>query len=47
MPEEALILRYDLPLNLDQNKDNTFHPELSAIRRAAKEQAARLPILPR
>ena len=47
VPEEALILRYDLPLNLDQNKDNTFHPELSGIRRAAKEQAARLPILPR
>jgi len=46
-PEEALIVRYDLPLNLDQNKRNAFHPELSAIRRAAKEHAARLPILPR
>lgn len=45
--EEELIRRYDLPLNLDQNKHNAFHPELSAARRAAKERAAHLPILPR
>jgi hypothetical protein len=43
--EEQLILRYDLPLNLDQNRRNAFHPELSAARRAAKELAARLPIV--
>jgi hypothetical protein len=45
--EERLILRYDVPLNLDQNRRNAFHPELSAARRAAKERAARLPIVAR
>ena len=45
--EEELIARYDLPLNLDQNRRNAFHPELSAARRAAKKRAAQLPILPR
>jgi hypothetical protein len=45
--EEQLIGAYDLPLNLDQNKHNAFHPELSAARRAAKERAAQLPIVPR
>ena len=33
--EEELISRYDLPLNLDQNRHNAFHPELSAARKAA------------
>lgn len=45
--EQELIAGYDLPLNLDQNKRNVFHPELSAARRAAKERAAALPVLPR
>jgi hypothetical protein len=45
--EEELIARYDLPLNLNQNERNAFHLELSAVRRAAKERAAHLPILPR
>lgn len=45
--EDEVIARLDLPLNLDQNKQNAFHPELSAARQAAKERAARLPILPR
>jgi hypothetical protein len=45
--EEELIARYDLPLNLDQNKHNGFHPELTAARRAAKLRAAELPVLPR
>lgn len=45
--EEQLIARYDLPLNLDQNKRNAFHPELTAIRKAAKARAAALPVLPR
>jgi hypothetical protein len=45
--EEELISRYDLPLNLDQNKHNAFHPELSTARKAAKQRAAELPILER
>ena len=45
--EDELITRCDLPLNLDQNKQNAFHPELSAARRSAKARAAELPILPR
>ena len=45
--EEELIARFDLPLNLDQNKHNAFHPELSAVRRAAKRRAAELAIVPR
>jgi hypothetical protein len=45
--EEELIGHYDVPLNLDHNKHNAFHPTLSAARRAAKERAANLPILPR
>lgn len=45
--EEELISRYDLPLNLDQNKQNAFHPELSAARKVAKQRAAELPVLAR
>ena len=45
--EASLIAQYDLPLNLDQNKRNRFHPELSAARQRAKQCAAELPILPR
>ena len=45
--EEELIAQYDLPLNLDQNKHNGFHPELTAARRAAELRAAELPVLPR
>ena len=45
--EEELISRYDLPLNLNQNKQNAFHPELSAARRVAKQRAAELPVLAR
>jgi hypothetical protein len=45
--EEELIAQHDLALNLDQNKRNNFHAHLSAARRAAKERAAQLPILPR
>jgi hypothetical protein len=44
--EEGLIERYDVPLNLDQNKHNRFHPELTAARRNAKQRAAALPVLP-
>ena len=44
--EEELIARYDLPLNLDQNRRNALHPELTAVRRAAKARADILPVLP-
>ena len=43
--EQQLISRYDVPLNLDQNTRNAFHPELTAARKAAKQRAAALPIL--
>jgi hypothetical protein len=45
--ETQLVDAYALPLNLDQNQHNRFHPELTAARKAAKELAAQLPILPR
>jgi hypothetical protein len=45
--EEELISRYDLPLNLDQNKRNAFHRELSQARKVAKQRASDLPILAR
>jgi len=45
--EEQLISRFDVPLNLDQNTRNAFHPELTAARKAAKQRAAALPILPK
>jgi hypothetical protein len=44
--EEQLIHRYDLPLNLDQNKRNAFHPELTAAReegQGARRRASRRP----
>ena len=43
--EEALISTTCLPLNLDQNSRNSFHSELSRVRREAKERARELPIL--
>ena len=45
--EEELIGSLDLPLNLDQNTHHLFHSELSMRRRAAREAAAALPVLPR
>jgi hypothetical protein len=39
--------RYDIPLNLDQNKRNAFHLELTAARKQAKARAAALPVLPK
>jgi hypothetical protein len=45
--EEDVIRRFDVPLNLDQNRHNKFHPELSAARKQAKERASKLPILPK
>jgi len=45
--EEELISKLNLPLNLDMNTDNPFHPILSEVRRAAKAKARALPILAR
>ena len=42
--EEELILTICLPLNLDQNRSNRFHPVLSERRRLAKIRARDLPI---
>jgi hypothetical protein len=42
--EPKLIQQLTLPLNLDQNQRHPFHPTLSAIRKASKETARRLPI---
>jgi hypothetical protein len=43
--EKAIIGEVSLPLNLDMNKAHPFHPALSAIRRAAREEARRLPVV--
>ena len=45
--EEPMIGRFDLPLNLDQNIRDAFHARLSTARRAAKQRAEELPVLPR
>jgi hypothetical protein len=45
--EEELIAGIDLPLNLDQNRHNPFHAELSRRRSDAKAAAGLLPVLPR
>lgn len=42
--ETALISSLDLPLNLDQNRNHTFHPYLSGLRATAKAGARALPI---
>jgi len=42
--EEQLISTVCLPLNLDQNRGNAFHPVLSELRFAAKMKARELPI---
>jgi hypothetical protein len=42
--EEGLISTICLPLNLDQNRANRFHPVLSERRRLAKIRARDLPI---
>jgi len=45
--EEYLIRTVSLPLNLDQNRHQLFHSELSRIRRVAKARARELPIADR
>jgi len=44
--EERLIAGLDVPLNLDGNAHNQFHPELTATRAAAVARARILPVLP-
>jgi hypothetical protein len=34
----------DLPLNLDQNRANPFHPNLTALRQQAKAQTRSRPV---
>jgi hypothetical protein len=43
--ERHLISALQLPLNLDQNKNHTFHRDLSEIRRLARKRADATPIL--
>ncbi len=45
--EAKLITELVLPLNLDQNKRSGFHATLSAARRAQRQVALSLPVLPR
>jgi len=42
--EERLISTVYLPLDLDQNRANAFHPVLSELRRLAKLKAKELPL---
>jgi len=44
--EEQILGRLDLPLNLDNNHSNTFHPILTAVRADAARRARILPVLP-
>ncbi|RZE11408.1 GIY-YIG nuclease family protein [Streptomyces albidoflavus] len=42
--ESQLISRLDLPLNLDQNRHNSFHDRLKEMRAQARRRARELPI---
>lgn len=44
--EDAALGKLDLPLNLDKNQRNAFHPVLTAARAKALDRARSLPILP-
>ena len=44
--EHALLEKLDLPLNLDKNTGNNFHPILTAARATAAMRARALPVLP-
>ncbi|WP_242904629.1 GIY-YIG nuclease family protein [Actinomadura terrae] len=46
LQETELINQLDLPLNLDQNKHNAFHAQLTEISSTARQRARTLPILP-
>jgi hypothetical protein len=43
--EKHLISTLDVPLNLDGNKHNVFHPQLTAIRAASVARARELPVV--
>lgn len=43
--ETELITQLDLPLNLDQNKHNPFHPQLTDLRAQARNLARARPII--
>ncbi|GAB1821090.1 GIY-YIG nuclease family protein [Herbidospora sp. RD11066] len=45
LAESELIAQLDLPLNLDQNHSNGFHPYLSSLRASARARARQLPII--
>jgi hypothetical protein len=42
--EEQFVNTVGLPLNLDQNRNHSFHKQLTAIRAAAKRRADELPV---
>ncbi|WP_344429407.1 GIY-YIG nuclease family protein [Streptomyces lavendulocolor] len=42
--ESELIARLDVPLNLDQNQHNAFHPRLKELRAQARQRARELPV---
>jgi hypothetical protein len=42
-PERELIAAVDLPLNLDQNRRNAFHAELTRCRARGRAAARALP----
>ncbi|WP_342593452.1 GIY-YIG nuclease family protein [Streptomyces inhibens] len=42
--ESGLIARLDLPLNLDRNRHNAFHPRLTEMRAQARQRAGELPV---
>jgi hypothetical protein len=42
--EHGLLKTLDLPLNLDQNRSNSFYATLAEIRKAAKHRAQNSPI---
>jgi hypothetical protein len=44
LAEKGLIARLVVPLNLDQNRHNVFHAELSAARARQRMEARRLPV---
>jgi hypothetical protein len=44
--EDELIRRLDLPLNLEGNGHNAFHPELTRVRALAVAEANALPVVP-
>ena len=43
--EEELIRSVSLPLNLDQNRNHSFHAGLTGRRRSAKARARELPVV--